>query len=108
MLGIFYKIKGTFLEIINKFLPEIYIFLDSFLKFGIVGPHIVLLTNNEFRGKGYNQSETFLEGVNESLLCFMYYYSSNLDEIRYRRLQVISLSCFECNESGCVKVVFYI
>jgi hypothetical protein len=61
--------KGTFLEIINKFLLVIYIFFDNLLKFGIVCLHIVLLTNNEFCGKGYNQSETFLKGVNESLLC---------------------------------------
>jgi len=95
------------LEIINKFLSVIYKFLDNFLKFGLVGLHIFLLTNNELRGKGYNQNETLLEGVNEILLCFIYHYSSNLDKIRYRRLQVISLSCFECNESGCVKVMFY-
>jgi hypothetical protein len=67
-------------EIITKFLPVIYVFLDECFKFSIVGLHVVLLTNYEFRGKGYNQSETLLEGVNEGLLCCMYD-SSNFDTI---------------------------
>jgi len=52
-----------------------YIFLDNFLKFSTVGLYIPILTTNEFRGRGYKQNETFLEGANES---------SNLDKIRYR------------------------
>jgi hypothetical protein len=107
MLGMFYKIrKATFVEIITKYLTVIYIFLDYHLKFGVVGLHVVLLTNYEFRGKGYNQSENLLEGVNESLLYFMCYFS-NLDKISYRRLQVMPLSFCECNESGWVTVMFY-
>jgi hypothetical protein len=54
--------KGTFLETLHTFLPVIYIFLDDFLKFRIFGLQIVLLTNNEFCGKGYDQSATLLEG----------------------------------------------
>ena len=52
-----------------------YLCLDNFLKFGTVGLHILILTINEFRGKGYKQSETLLEGANES---------SSRDKIRYR------------------------
>jgi hypothetical protein len=53
-----YKIrKATFVEIITNILPVIYIFLDDCLKYGIVGLHVVLMTNFEFRGKGYLQSK---------------------------------------------------
>ena len=61
--------KASFVE--NKFLSVIYIFLDAFLKFCVVGLQIVLLNSYDFRGKRYNQSSTVLEGINESSFCFM-------------------------------------
>jgi hypothetical protein len=107
ILGILYEIrKAPFVEIINKFLPLIYAFLDDVLNFGIMDLHIVLLKKYEFRGNCYNQSHTLLGGVNEVSLCFYIFLPTSV-KFSIENLQVIPLSRCEFSEFGGVKVIFY-